>query len=88
MQKTLCNSQSGEVTRDTLKRHIWKKEDPGNQELGPEKQYEDFRIVMGPDKTHSYLSRYEELRDETGVVLKLWLPSLAQHHSRPSTPHI
>ena len=50
-------------------------EDPGNQELGP-------------DKNPSYLSRYEELRDESGAVLKLGMSSFKQHHSRLLTRHI
>ena len=43
---------------------------------------------LGPDKKPPYLSRYEELRNESGVDLKLRIPSSNLHHSRCSTPHI
>ena len=37
---------------------------------------------------HPYLSRYEELRNGSGVVLKLRIPSSNPHHSRFSPPQI
>ena len=43
-------------SRDSLKRHIWNLE-------------EVWIRGLGPDKNHPCLSRYEEFRNESGVVL-------------------
>ena len=43
---------------------------------------------LGPDKNHPWLSRYEELRNESGVDLKRGFSVSKPHHSRFSTPHI
>ena len=62
-------------TRDSLKRHTWNLEEFGIRELGH-------------DKNPPYLSRYEELRNRNGVVLKRGFSASKPHHSRLSTPHI
>ena len=43
---------------------------------------------LGPDKAPTDPSRYEELRNWSGVVLKLGISSVKRHHSRITNLHI